>query len=89
LENRELPKNMIDEVSNIIDQHMNQWAIILLTLLTFLSAFYLDFMKEKLYGPYLVYFMKNRLLGFAIPIAMLILTFGAIKGGIIKLKLPK
>ena len=44
----------------------------------------MDFMKEKLYGPYLVYFMKNRLLGFAIPIAMLILTIGAIKGGIIK-----
>ncbi len=28
----------------------SQWAIILLTLLTFLSAFYLDFMKEKLGG---------------------------------------
>jgi multidrug efflux pump subunit AcrB len=45
---------------------------------------FMEYMKEKLYAPYLKYFMKNRLLGFAIPIAMLILTFGAIKGGIIK-----
>lgn len=45
---------------------------------------FMDFMKEKLYGPYLTYFMKNKLLGFAIPIAMFILTIGAIKGGIIK-----
>jgi multidrug efflux pump subunit AcrB len=45
---------------------------------------FMTFMKEKLYGPYLEYFMKNRLLGFAIPIAMLILTVGAIGGGIIK-----
>jgi hypothetical protein len=45
---------------------------------------FMDFMKETLYGPYLTYFMKNKLLGFAIPIAMFILTIGAIKGGIIK-----
>lgn len=45
---------------------------------------FMNFMKDKLYGPYLEFFMKNRMLGFAIPIAMLILTFGAIGGGIIK-----
>lgn len=44
----------------------------------------MNFMRDKLYGPYLVYFMKNRLLGFAIPISILILTIGSIGGGIIK-----
>lgn len=44
----------------------------------------MSFMRDKLYGPYLTYFMKNKLLGFAIPIAILILTIGAIGGGIIK-----
>ena len=44
----------------------------------------MSFMRDKLYGPYLEFFMKNRLLGFAIPITILILTFGAIGGGIIK-----
>ena len=28
-------------------------------------------MRDKLYGPYLKFFMKNKLLGFAIPIAIL------------------
>lgn len=45
---------------------------------------FMSFMRDKLYGPYLVFFMRNRLLGFAIPITILILTFGSIGGGIIK-----
>ena len=44
----------------------------------------MNFMRDKLYGPYLEYFMKNRLLGFAIPISFFMLTIGAIGGGIIK-----
>jgi len=45
---------------------------------------FMNFMRDKLYGPYLKYFMKNRLLGFAIPIAILVLTIGSISGGIIR-----
>ena len=45
---------------------------------------FMNFMRDKLYGPYLTYFMKNRLLGFAIPISILILTIGSIQGGLIK-----
>jgi len=44
----------------------------------------LSWVRESLYAPYLKYFLKNRLLGFAIPLAMLILTIGALKAGIIK-----
>ena len=44
----------------------------------------MSFMRDKLYGPYLEYFMKNRALGFAIPIALLLLTLGSIGGGIIR-----
>lgn len=44
----------------------------------------MSYMRDRLYTPYLRYFMKNRLLGFAIPITILILTLGAIGGGIIK-----
>ena len=45
---------------------------------------FMNFNRDKMYGPYLKFFMKNRLLGFAIPISILVLTFGAIGGGIIK-----
>ncbi len=45
---------------------------------------FMSFMRDKLYAPYLAFFIKNKLLGFAIPLAMLILTIGAIGGGIIK-----
>ena len=45
---------------------------------------FMNFMRDKLYGPYLTYFMKNRALGLAIPLALFVLTLGAIGGGIIK-----
>ena len=44
----------------------------------------MNFMRDKLYGPYLVFFIKNKALGMAIPIALLLLTLGSIGGGIIK-----
>lgn len=44
----------------------------------------MDFLKDRLYAPYLSFFLHNRILGVAIPIAMFILTIGAFKGGIIK-----
>ena len=45
---------------------------------------FMNFNRDKMYGPYLKFFMKNKLLGFAIPISILVLTLGAIGGGIIK-----
>lgn len=44
----------------------------------------LKWIRDKIYAPYLRYFLKNRLLGFAIPLTMLILTLGALKAGIVK-----
>ncbi len=42
------------------------------------------FIRDNLYAPYLKYFLKHKFLGFAIPIALLILTLGALGGGIVK-----
>lgn len=45
---------------------------------------FMSWMRDKLYAPYLRFFIKNKLLGFSIPIAILLLTFGSIGGGIIR-----
>ena len=45
---------------------------------------FLNFLKYKLYAPYLHYFLKNRFLGFAIPIALLIFSIGGIQSGIVR-----
>lgn len=42
------------------------------------------FLRDKLYGPYLRFFTVHRFLGMAIPVSFLILTFGALRGGIIR-----
>ena len=39
--------------------------------------------RDKLYVPYLRFFLKNKFLGFAIPIALFIFSIGAIGGGIV------
>ncbi len=45
---------------------------------------FMDWMRDKLYAPYLKFFFKHKFLGFAIPIALLLITMGAIGGGIIR-----
>jgi len=45
---------------------------------------FIEFVRDKLYGPYLAFFLKHRLLGVAIPLSIFILTIGALMGGIIK-----
>ncbi len=40
--------------------------------------------RDTVYGPYLKFFLKNKVLGFAIPLAMLIATIGSMNGGIIR-----
>lgn len=39
--------------------------------------------RDNYYVPYLRYFLKNKFLGFAIPIALLVFSIGAIGGGIV------
>jgi multidrug efflux pump subunit AcrB len=44
---------------------------------------YLLIFRDKVYVPYLSFFLKNKFLGFAIPVALLIFSIGAIGGGIV------
>jgi len=44
----------------------------------------LKWIRDSIYAPYLRYFLKNRLLGFAIPFVMLLLSMGALKAGVVK-----
>lgn len=46
---------------------------------------FMNWMRDKLYSPALRFFLENRILAYSIPLAMLILTIGAIRGGIIGL----
>jgi multidrug efflux pump subunit AcrB len=45
----------------------------------------LNWLRDKLYAPVLRFFLANKILGFAIPLSLLIITLGAMGGGIIKL----
>ncbi|MCK5367800.1 MAG: efflux RND transporter permease subunit, partial [Cyclobacteriaceae bacterium] len=45
---------------------------------------FISWLRDTLYGPYLKFFLKNKFLGFAIPIAILAVTLGSIGGGIIR-----
>lgn len=45
---------------------------------------FITWMRDTLYAPYLRFFLKNKFLGFAIPIALLAVTIGSMKGGIIR-----
>lgn len=40
--------------------------------------------RDKFYVPYLTFFLKHKILGFAIPLALLIFSIGAIGGGIVR-----
>ncbi|MBI9041409.1 efflux RND transporter permease subunit [Lutibacter sp.] len=44
----------------------------------------LFYVRDNLYAPYLKYFLKNKLLGFVIPISLLIFSIGGLGGGIVK-----
>lgn len=45
---------------------------------------FLDYLKDRLYGPVLHFFMAHKVLGFAIILSLYIVTTGAIGGGIIR-----
>ncbi len=44
----------------------------------------LFYVRDKFYAPYLRFFIHHKFLGFAIPTAMLILSFGSIQSGFVK-----
>ena len=44
----------------------------------------LFYVRDNFYAPYLKFFLKHIALGFAIPITLLILSLGALNGGIVK-----
>ena len=44
----------------------------------------LKYVRDSLYAPYLRFFLKNKFLGFAIPIALLVFSIGGIASGIVK-----
>lgn len=45
---------------------------------------FLVFCRDRLYGPYLKFFLNNRFLGLAIPFALLILSIGGIQSRIVR-----
>ena len=45
---------------------------------------FLDWAKDKVYAPILRFMMRNALLGFAIPMALLLISFGLLQGGFVK-----
>ena len=44
----------------------------------------LFYVRDNWFAPYLKFFLKHKILGFAIPIALLIASIGALGGGIVK-----
>lgn len=48
------------------------------------AEIFLFYIRDHWYAPYLRFFLKHKALGFAIPIALLILSIGALGGGIVK-----
>jgi multidrug efflux pump subunit AcrB len=45
----------------------------------------MDYMRDRLYGPVITFFVKNKFFGLVVPVFFLIITFGALAGGIIKI----
>ncbi|WKK67262.1 efflux RND transporter permease subunit [Lutimonas zeaxanthinifaciens] len=45
---------------------------------------FLVFCRDRIYGPYLKFFLKNRFLGLAIPFAMLIFSIGGISSRVVR-----
>lgn len=45
---------------------------------------FMVFCRDRIYGPYLKFFLNNRFLGLAIPFALLILSFGGIQSKMVR-----
>jgi multidrug efflux pump subunit AcrB len=60
--------NRLDKFFNKVNETADKW------LLKF---------RDNVYIPYLRFFLKHKFLGFAIPVALLIFSIGAIRGGLV------
>ncbi len=58
----------MDEIFRKVNKFADKWLLKL---------------RDVVYVPYLRFFLKNKFLGFAIPVALLIFSIGAIRGGIV------
>ncbi|WP_196888838.1 efflux RND transporter permease subunit [Aureivirga sp. CE67] len=58
--------------------------VLLFEKLNFYGEKFIDFVRDVIYGPVLKFFLHNKFLGFAIPITLLVLSIGAIGGGIVR-----
>ncbi|MCF8258022.1 MAG: efflux RND transporter permease subunit [Flavobacteriales bacterium] len=56
---------------------------VLLAISTFMGRI-MEFLKRRIYGPFLIFSLNNRLFALAIPIALFMVSMGAIKGGVVK-----
>jgi len=64
------------------DRHPNKLNLFFIKLNQVADKYLLRF-RDGVYVPYLRFFLKNKFFGFAIPIALLIFSIGAIGGGIV------
>lgn len=69
LERKEKKRNKINAFFFNINQFAEKW---------------LFHFRDTIYAPYLRFFLKHKALGFSIPITLLILSIGALGGGIVK-----
>ncbi|WP_139959721.1 efflux RND transporter permease subunit [Flavicella sediminum] len=45
---------------------------------------FMEYMRDKLYAPALLFVLKNKFFGLIIPIALFVITIGAFQGGVIR-----
>jgi multidrug efflux pump subunit AcrB len=45
---------------------------------------FLRFIRDRMFAPYMRFFIHHKFFGFAVPIALLIFSIGGIKGGLVK-----
>lgn len=45
---------------------------------------FMDYMRDRLYAPVLKFFINNKFFALSIPLALLLITLGAIQGGLIR-----
>lgn len=69
MEHKERKKNFVNNFFESIHQGADKFMV---------------FMRDKLYASSLKFFLKYKFLGVAIPVALLIISFGAVGGGIVR-----
>ena len=80
-----LPAHIVHSKSLMRDDEKEKNTVLRwLNLLNRTAGKALAWVRDRLYVPYLEYFLHNRFLGIVIPLSLFILSFGALKAGIVK-----